>query len=61
MIARIVLSGHFHADPPTVRHRWGVRDLIEAHVLLDHMDAERARNPAAGGGGMGAEGGHGGQ
>jgi hypothetical protein len=45
MVYRVVLASNFQISAHEVRLRWALRDLIEAHVMLDHVDENRPKPP----------------
>lgn len=40
---RLQLSDEYRDTPTAIRHVWAFRDVIEAHQMLDFLDAERTR------------------
>lgn len=49
MVHRVATSELYRDSLTNVRCGWAFRDLIEAHVMLDVADEERARAKAAAG------------
>lgn len=43
MMHRIATSELYRDSPTAVRTRWAFRDFVEAHIVLDVADEERAR------------------
>jgi hypothetical protein len=43
MIHRIAISEQYRDSPTAVRVRWAFQDFIDAHIVLDVVDEERAR------------------
>lgn len=35
---RLVVSERLHVDPVVIRTTWSVRELLEAHVVLDTLE-----------------------
>lgn len=46
MVHRIATSELYRDSPTAVRVRWAFRDFVDAHVMLDVADDERARAEA---------------
>jgi hypothetical protein len=44
MVQRLVIASEFRTSAHDVRWCWTLHDLIETHVMLDYVEAERARN-----------------
>jgi hypothetical protein len=42
MLQRVAVSDLYRDSPTSVRVRWAFRDFLEAHVVLDVQDLERA-------------------
>ena len=42
MIHRIATSELYRASPTAVRCHWAFRDFLEAHIMLDLTEEERA-------------------
>ncbi|NOT72461.1 MAG: hypothetical protein HOP09_14665 [Hyphomicrobium sp.] len=47
MIHRVATSESYRTSPTLVRTSWAFRDYIDAHRVLDIIDAERERQNAA--------------
>lgn len=44
MVQRLVIASEFRLAADDVRWRWTLHGLIETHVTLDYVEAERAKH-----------------
>lgn len=51
MFQRVAISEQYEGNPTRIRREWAFFDFLDACVILDAFDAEKARRAAEGNGG----------
>lgn len=42
LIHRVAVSGYYHDSLDTIATRWSLADIVDAHDVIDALDAARA-------------------